>query len=811
MRIFTLNAVTLALLAMLGTAHAQTPTELNKVTVTGEGDKLGTGLLMEEDAPKARSSVTKAQLEKTRSSGNPFQALTLLPGVNSSSYDATGLFGGSLRVRGFNSDQMGFTVNGAPVNDSGNFAVFPQEYIDQENLCSLYVTQGAPDTDAPHVGASGGNVGIQSCAPEELQRTRIALSGGQLGFYRAFARVDTGKVGAFKGFVSVSKSEADKWKGPGRADRKHLDAAAEYDLGSSNKLSASVLYNKSFTNNFRALAYASANPATPTLSNGKLGFYDDYTSVVPQHLTPVNGTPQNEASIASGVAYAGYALNPFENGLVSGKASFALTDRLRLDVQPYFWYGYGTGGVQQTSVAESSGTTFLHGGVSDINGDGDTRDTVLIYRGSLTQTFRPGVSAAFTYVLDNQKINAGFWLERARHIQTQPGVRVDNAGNIGDPWLESNKLTYNDGAAYQGRDWRTVSTGQSVFIQDTIDLLDNKLQITPAFSYRRLKRDFTNTANSGAGGAADYQVSTTYGKPLPSLAMSFQATDRLQVYGSVAKNFRTPSNFEFGNLGRGAVTVVNGVATYSKPLGDLAVQPETSTNFDLGARYRGDMFRGSVTGFYNKFKNRISSSTDAATLTVVDTNVGDSTTKGLEVEVGTVPVNGFSGYVSGSYTKSTIDSNVITRYVNPNTGGACPTPIVPSAICVSTPYRTAGNIFPDTPKGMAAVSVQWAQGPYLLNLAAKYSSGRFLTLMNDASLKGFTTVDLNAAWKLPDMLGNGFKNPVIRLNVSNLLNRKYFNANSGSGSNAGVDIVASTPAVYPGAPRFTSLTFQVDY
>ena len=109
------------------------------------------------------------------------------------------------------------------------------------------------------------------------------------------------------------------------------------------------------------------------------------------------------------------------------------------------------------------------------------------------------------------------------------------------------------------------------------------------------------------------------------------------------------------------------------------------------------------------------------------------------------------------------------------------------------------------------MSVQWAQGPYLVNLAAKYSSGRFLTLMNDAALKGYTTVDLNTAWKLPDPAGNGFKNPIIRLNVSNLLNRQYYNANSGSGSNAGVDIVSSTPAVYPAAPRFTSVTFQVDY
>ena len=793
MRTFTLNAMALAMLALLGTAHAQTATELNQVTVTGAGDKLGTGLLLEEDAPKARSSVTKAQLEKTRSSGNPFQALSLLPGVNSSSYDATGLFGGNLRVRGFNSDQMGFTINGAPVNDSGNFAVYPQEYIDQENLCSLYVTQGAPDTDAPHVGASGGNVGIWSCPPENEQRTRISLSGGQLGYYRAFARVDTGKVGAFKGFVSISQTEADKWKGPGRAERKHLDAGAEYDLGSGDKLSASLLYNRSVNNNFRSLAYASANPATPTLSNGKLSYFDDYTATVPQHLAPVNGTAQNEAPIASGLAYAGYALNPFENYLLSGKASFALGERARLDVLPYFWYGYGTGGVQQTSlkegaVANATLATSVHGGVGDINGDGDQLDTVMIYRGSLTQTFRPGVTAAVTYVLDNHKIVGGVWFERARHLQTQPGVNVDNNGGIGDLWLGSNVLKYNDGSTYNGRNWRTVSTGESAFAQDTIDLFSNKLQVTPAVSYRRLQRQFTNFANSGTNAAADYQVDQTYSDVLPSLGLSFQATDRLQIFSSVAKNFRAPSNFEYGNIAKG-VTVSNGVGSYTS-LQALTIKEETSINFDLGARYKGDMFRGSATAFYNKFKDRIASSYDPIEGISRDMNVGASKTYGLEIEAGTVPWKGFSAYGSLTYTKSIIEENM--------------------AATATTTYPTAGSQFPDTPKGMAALSVQWAEGPYLVNIAGKYTTGRFLTLTNDVSIPGYTTFDLNTAWKLPNPSGNGFKNPIIRLNVSNIFNRQYYLANAGSGSNITVS-AAGTPVVYSGAPRFASVTFQVDY
>lgn len=786
MRSFPLRAVALAATAFCtAAAHSQaTPpptSELEKVTVTGQGDRLGTGLMIDEDAPKSRSSVTKAQLDKTRSSGNPFQALSLLPGVNSSSYDATGLFGGNLRVRGFNSDQMGFTVNGAPVNDSGNFAVFPQEYIDQEDLCSLYVTQGAADADAPHVGASGGNVGIISCAPEDRQRVRVAFSAGQLDYHRIYARIDTGKVGDFKAFVSVSQSEAHKWKGYGEANRDHLDSSVEYALGGGNLLSASLLFNHAVNNNFLA-----ATPATFAAN-----YYADFGNTVPQHVPPANGTAQVDKIPVPN--YAGYSLNPFDDGLLTGRGSFNLGERLKLEVQPYFWYGYGTGGNQQVLLAESSGGGNLHGGIADINADRDTLDTVLVYRGSLTKTLRPGITATLNYTLDDfQKITGGLWYERAHHRQTAPATTVDNAGNIGDLWLGTGLLKYNDGATYQNRDWLTISTGEAVFVQDAVDLLDHKLTIIPAISYRRIHREFTNNANSGVNGGVDYRVSQSYSKPLPSLGVSYAASDRIQVFSSVQKSFRVPSNFEFGNLARGT-TFAGGAGTATR-LADLGVKPESSVNFDLGGRYRGDAFSGSATVFYNKFKDRIASSYNFADQSTTDTNVGPSTAKGVEIEAGSVPIGGFSAYVSGSYTKSTIKDNLLKTV----TAGA---PVY---------YNTSGKQFPDTPKGMAAVSLQYATGPYLLNVSGKYTTSRSLTLSDDVIIKGFTTFDLNAAYKFPNGTGNGFKNPIVRLNVSNVLNRKYLLANAGSGSNVTPDATGN-PVAYAGAPRFASVTFQVDY
>jgi len=131
---------------------AQQATDVGKINVEGQPGGTDSGLITQEESPKARSAVNRAYLDKLNPSANAFQAIDLLPGVNTFSSDATGLFGGGIRVRGFAGDQMGLTINGAPVNDSGNFAVYPQEYTDSENLCEVFVTQGSTDTDAPHVG-----------------------------------------------------------------------------------------------------------------------------------------------------------------------------------------------------------------------------------------------------------------------------------------------------------------------------------------------------------------------------------------------------------------------------------------------------------------------------------------------------------------------------------------------------------------------------------------------------------------------------------------------------------------------------------
>jgi iron complex outermembrane receptor protein len=792
-RVFQLSLLSIALLGTgyFSSALAQkAPTDVGTVKITGEGDALGNGLLIDEDSVKTKSTVTKAMIDKERPTANAYQVLNLMPSVNASSYDATGLFGGNLRVRGFDSSQMGFTINGAPVNDSGNFAIYPQEYSDIENMCEVFITQGSVDTDAPHVGASGGNVGMVSCSPKDTFGGRFTGSLGDLNFKRSFLRLDTGLIGKehpFKAFVSYSAAQVDKFKGLGGANRHHVDVGLDWKLTDNTTLTSNLLYNYAINNNFLTLTKAE------NAQNSSL----DFSSSVPQHLASGNenttanfGTSSAGAVPRTKLAYYGYSLNPFENYLFTSRLQTRIDDKLTLSAEPYFWYGYGTGGTQQTTLAESS--TGFRGGIADINKNGNTTDTVGIYRGSVTQTNRPGITFKANYDLGDHKILAGLWMEQARHRQTQPATTLDNNGTISDLWLRNNLLRYNDGSLYEGRNYKTMSTGYSLFLQDTISM--GRLDIIPGVRFSSIKRDFTNYASSGSGLGADYSADKTYAKPLVSLGARYKIDDALQAYANVSQNMRAPSNFVLASWVTGG-TYANGALTGFKLVPNNSIQAETSVATEAGLRITEGDIKGSISLFQVNFKNRLASGFNPDTATYTDYNVGDSTIKGLELQMGSKPVNGWSVFGSATYTQSKILNNF-------------------PATATST-LPTSGSMFPDTPEWMYGASVQYASGPYLASLSGKYTGKRFTTLVNDEFLDAYTVFDLNAGYRFEN--GTFFKSPTVRLNVSNLFNKNYLIANSGSGSNITTSTTAPSsqgggfPSYYVGAPRFVSMSFGTDF
>ncbi len=791
MKLFRLTPVALLVSSVCATSvWAQTTTsDLGTVTVQGQGDGSESGLIVKEDAPKARSTVNRLHLDAINPSSNPFQAIELMPGVNTFSHDGTGLFGGGVRVRGFAGDQMGFTINGAPVNDSGNFAVYPQEYTDSENLCEISVTQGTPDSESPHAGASGGNVGMSNCGPANSPRLRLAQSVGQLNYKRSFIRVDTGKFadGRMRSFVSYSKSTADKFKGKGGADRDHVDATFEFRPNGEWLASAGVLYNKALNHNIRALSNSQIATFGETL---------DFGTVAPQHLAPGAGA-QKESTPADG--YYRFNINPFENYLVTSKVEFTPNPRWRVAAEPYFWYGFGTGGSQLTTLGESKSTTRLGGGVADINGDGDVLDTVMVYRSSVTRTYRPGITLRTNFSTGAHALLAGVWYERARHFQTSPAVRFDNNGVSASPWLDNGSafLLRQDGTQQQNRDWLTINTATSAFVQDNISLMQDQLNIQLGLRNLRIEREFTNWASEGstsATGRSDgyYQIRRTYEKALATVGGRFNLDRQNMFFANIAQNMRAPSNFVLSNLLTGG-TVVNGVLT-GAAVRQPVVGMETSTNMDFGYRRAVQGWMMSASVFRVDFKNRIARAFDPQTLIVTDYNVGDVTLAGAELEAGGKLNSAWSIYGSLTHTSSEMKSNL------------------QNAALPAAAELTAGKALPDTPEWMAGMSVNYNQGPWFGNVQLKHTGRSFSTLVNDEAMNAYTTVNAALGYKFASQ--GMFKSPEVRLNVTNLTNEHYLRINSPSGSSFTVRALGaggSSPTRYVGAPRFISVTVRSDF
>jgi iron complex outermembrane receptor protein len=777
-------------LACVGVATAQTAQDdatqaKHEVIITGK--KLGMGLMVTEDAPRTRSTITAEELEKQRPSSNAYQALEMMPAVNSYNHDATGLFGGGLTIRGFNSDQLGVTINGAPVNDSGNFAVYPQEYVDQENTCTEYVTQGSADVDAPQVGASGGNFGITTCAPLDKQRVRLMTTLGQLNMHKHFVRYDTGRILDDKttAFISYSDASVHKWKGSGEAQRNHVDIGLNHDWDRFNFIHATALYNESQTNNFYSMSLAELKAN---------GYNYDYNPAFIGKLTPVNGTAQDESKTMTKPQYYNLATNPFKNVVATAVGKFRLSDNLDIKVLPYFWYGYGTGGVEEQTINESKLYNSASGkldGTSDINGDGDFKDTIIVANGSITRTARPGVTTSLTYTVGDHQIMGGLWVERARHEQTGPAVRVDANGFPAgmDYYQQTNKILRPDGRPYEFRDGITISSVRQFFLQDTVTMLGDKAQLNVGVRAPSITRNFTNYANEGfnAASAVNYNMERTYKDVLPNIGLRYRITNDDQLYTSITKNMKAPPNFALFPSNANIQLDANKVPYVAVP-----VEKEVSYDKEVGYRHQSSSFIASVAVFDIDFRNRQATAIDPNTLLSALTNVGKVKLRGMEVELGNTPVHGWSFYGSLGYIKSETLSDILMT----NKGDY---------------LRTAGKEYPMTPKLKASLSAEYQQGSAWGRFKVRSTSKQQATLMNDEVVPGYTVVDFDAGYTFANF--GIVKRPKLSFNVSNVLNRQFRNPSSNGVTNAQAygPISAKSVFYYLGAPRFASATLSVDF
>ncbi|MGY2289790.1 TonB-dependent receptor family protein [Pseudomonas sp. SDO528_S397] len=729
----------LALVAATSMTHGMvmadtSDSDVGTIGVQGKATA-GGGYMVAEESAKGRSTVTKEALDKQTATGNAIDKLKYTPGLNISSEDNTGLSGFRFTMRGMNSDQIGMSVDGMPINDSGNYALYSNLLGDPENIDQIFVTQGSSEADGPHIGSSGGNIGIVTIRPTKDAGVFVKQVAGGNATTKTFARVNTGEINGLSNWLSASHTEGQMWRGSGAVRADKVEWNSFFDAGNGNTANLILKYHEQDNNSYSQLTKAQFQqfgrkfdpyPATPTVgSNGKYNSYYDL------------------------------AQNPFQTFTAVLNTQYKLSDNLALSVIPYYYWGNGSG-VGSSSYALNRGSN--QGGVFDLgnlptaaqyNADG-TPNNGVYYRPSRTQTWRPGITTKLNWDLGDHSLQFGYWYERARQSQTQPFIALKSDGKPTDTWPDGSAVVDANGNTVQGRDRYTVTPAQKVWAQDTW-YINPDWTVVAGLAYMNVEREGTN---HGSLTEQPGKASKTYNKLLPNASVKYQLDDTDQLFYNLTRNMRVPQNY----------------VLYDKGVGSLDAKPETSWDQELGWRYTTQDMTLAATLFYMQFKNRQVSSLDSNGDSA-DFNAGSVTNKGLELEWSGLLPNHFNYYTSYTYTKAEQQDD-LTVY---NAGKAVVLP-------------TEGKQFANVPTNMLAANIGYDDGRFYGTFGGKYTSKLYGDLTNDESISGRTVFNLGAGIYLP-VDKKVVKSATLRLNVDNLFDKKYLD---------GVYTTKTTSATYSG-------------
>ncbi len=816
-----------------GSAMAQsTGSQAVEVIIKG-GPRSTGGLAVQSNQAKDQSIVTKDYIQREIGTANFAQDINLLPGVNYSSEDATGLLSGDFRMHGFDGAHVSITIDGTPVNDTGNYAVYPGEYAVAEATDHITVNMGQTEVDSPTASAIGGTVNIITRQPLATPQIEINPEVGSYNFKRLYVGLDTGAVGptGLRGYISFNDADANKWRGAGDVKR----------WGSDGKL-----YQPLDNNGFLAVAYTWASERSDfyydgsVSQEGQYGYNFDYNTAWAAP-TAVNGTADGVATPSGTGGAAGndanyYKLhpNPVDFGDVRGSSRFNFGDKATLTVDPYFFFTIANGGgtaslsecdprLAGSSFGATGGTCgTTKGNGIDLNHDGDVKDTVLVYAPSNTETHRYGVNTSFIYhFTDSQVLQATYTLDYGRHRQTGDFTPIDQATGTPDNVFGSKPgygapILTSDGLQLENRNRFSIAKLNQFSLNYLGRFMDDKLHINVGVRNPHFERDINQYCYTYNGSSAycinDPALATKVNADLTANSLTKLNAD-LSGTGITATqnsttgviNFRAPfsqtfkftkilpnvgASYDFNEHHQVYATASEG---FSAPKTDdlyvsstELVQPETSENAGAGYRYKNTVFNASVNLWGSTWKNHIVQSYDPNDPTTsIDRNVGEVKLYGLDTEAGWHITPSFNLYASAAFTHSALQNN----YAVATRGAAAYLPVKGKEL-VLTPDQTF------------SARAQYKIGDLSLALEGKYQSKRYVSDMNDAYLKANTVANFDAQYQLPT-LGKG---AVLQLNIMNLFNSKYYtrsttvgNVNTATLSN-GAAYTGSTYYLYTAAP-----------
>jgi outer membrane receptor protein involved in Fe transport len=801
-----------------GAADPATSSDLATQDASGSD---GGQIIVTADRTRSATTITGVEIQNILPGVSPLKAIQTLPGVTYLTADPWGNNeqNASLYIHGFNSGQLGYTMDDVPLGDQnyGNYnGLSVSRSVISENVGRVTVSTGAGELRVASTSNLGGAIETVSSDPRDKVGLEVNQTIGSYDTSRTFVRFDSGDMGAGTSFyVSAVRQKARAWDFNGRQGGWQGNFKLVHD-DRQRRVTAYVAYSdKTEPNEDATTIYKTpANAAQAFQPYTRPFFYPDFAEAL-AYLDAAGAVPADQS-----VNYRNYYSDAQRTDwLVYLKDEERLTDRISFSVQGYYHHNDGVGVVAGPITVAGLPDLFRRyfPGQDLKRATGNSGYAV---RTTEYRIDRKGVLSELKIDAGAHQIAAGAWYENNSSAAYRRWYALDvNFPDRYRPYIRPKGPLFTQ----YGSEMRTEVL--QLHLQDTWDLTP---RITVEAGVKTSLQDATGRfpiqpiAGSlpGAAGALPEGRIKTDNWFLPTLGVKWRFTDSEELYGNVQKNLR-----QFQAYGAGGSAAP--WSTGSQAAFDFIkenVSPETSWTYEVGLRSRHSFpgsflsgFEAQVNAYHVDFSDRLlaisptiggigGGSITGGTPSLF--NVGDVKTNGVDAALTLRFGDHFTLYNAVSYNSSKYasDYSLATLAATGTKIGTFAVVPLPAAGQAALPNAgivpTGGKQVPGSPQWLNKTVATLDFDPVQLQLFGDYVGKRYATYTNDARVPSFFLLSGRAAIQLGRFIG--LANAELSVNVTNITDKKGW-------LSVGVNANTNTYNVYPIPPRQWFGTLKVRY
>ena len=740
-------AVCAALVLSTGLAAvAQQPTP------AADASQLEEVVIFARGVARQQQQVTAEQIDYLPAGTSPLKAIEKLPGVNFQSADPFGSYEWSTRivVRGFNQNQMGFTLDGVPLGDMsyGNHnGLHISRAVPSEDVGRVSLSQGAGALGTASTSNLGGTLEFFTLDPASDFGARVDLTGGSDSTRRIYGRFDTGTLGGNGPRISLSAVDGttDKWKGSGEQQQRMYSLKAVQPIGETGSVTAYYNYSDRAERDYQDLSFDIIRRRGEDWDN----WAPDWTAAVAAARACAASGFGN--AVACDDAYWD-AAGIREDSLAYLGVDLPSDDGLSFSARAYMHKNEGQG-LWGTPYVPTPGGAPLSVRTTEYDID------------------RKGALATIGWALGSHDLEVGVWIEdndfnQARRFYPEPdlaGPTQSFTSFRSDPLLTQWEYNFNT---------KTLQ----YHLQDVISLGET-LRLTAGFKGMKVENSANTVTGPNKSGSIEAKESF-----LPQLGFTWAPWEGGELFGVAARNARA---FVSANTAGPFSTTAAGFVAIRDVL-----KPETSDTIELGWRFRGESVEGVLAAYRIKFKDRLLAIQQGPGIVgnpSVLANVGGVSTNGFEAAVNWRPMQHLNWFSSFAWNDSTFDENYTTN---------------------GNVVLVGGKTVPDSPEMMLKTELAYDNGSAFVRADANYVDGRYYTFLNQGSVPSYALFNASAGYRFADVAM--FEELTLQAAVTNLTD-KFYISTVGSNGFVNADPNGTAQTLLRGAPRQVFVSIKAKF